>query len=93
MAPLVAYRFPPTEGATLIDVPEGQINLGIGAPDDTLLQRACAALAVGTATALARPLSHRLLQYGPVQGDGGFLAALAAFLDRQYADAAHPVAK
>ena len=84
MAPLVAYKFPPTEGSTLFDVPPGQINLGIGAPDDTLLEASRAAFAEAAAEALARPFAQRLLQYGPVQGDGGYLTALADFLTRQY---------
>ena len=84
MAPLIAYQFPATEGATLFELPPGQTNLGVGAPGDDVLEYARAAFSATAARALDAPLAQRLFQYGPVQGDGGFLTELAAFLARQY---------
>jgi 2-aminoadipate transaminase len=93
MAPLVAYQFPPLDGGTLFEVPAGQVNLGVGAPDDGLLEGARAAYAAAVGPALAAPLAQRCFQYGPVQGDGGFLTALAAFLTRQYGEGEPPVVR
>ena len=64
-----------------IEVPEGMINLGVGHPSASLLPRAL----------MQRATDHRLglgdtlmLNYGPEQGDGPFLEALAAFLRQAY---------
>jgi len=81
-ATLVQHAF----GRTLFDVAPGDISLGVGAPDATLLAAARDVYLESVAEALQQPLSHDLLQYGPTRGDGGFLTELAEFLSRQYND-------
>lgn len=74
--------------STQIEIPEGTINFGVGQPGHSVLPLEL----------MREATEHRLnqgdklmLNYGPEQGDGPFLQALATFLSSEYGTSVEPL--
>lgn len=73
---------------TQIEIPDGMINFGVGQPGHSVLPLELMRQASEHRMGLGDSL---MLNYGPEQGDGPFLEALAAFLSTSYGKKVDPL--
>lgn len=86
-----SFDYQQIQAKNLFNVPEGVINLCVGAPNSELLNQCVPLVKQAMEHRLNQPDVAESLQYGPVRGGIEFLEELAAFLSRIYKDEVSPL--